>query len=90
LKKGAIVCISGKVPRTWTEKDEADFRRTLRRYDAVQIIAPRTPLFLLNRIWFKMILGGVTDFVLTRARFRGKGKLEFSGESFRFQAVGIN
>jgi len=90
MKKGAIVCISGNVPRTWAKKDEAEFRNQLHQFEAIHFITPRTPSFHLNSIWLTMISRGITDLVLASARFGGTGKLELSEERFRFQAVGLN
>ncbi len=90
MKKGAIVCISGNIPGTWSAKDEADFREKFDQFDAIQIVTPRTPRFLLNLIWMKMLSRGITDLFLARAKFRKRGDLEVSGEKVRLQTVGTN
>lgn len=90
MKKGTIVCISGNIPDAWSARDEADFRRRFKHYDAIQIVTPRTPRFLFNLIWMKMLSRGITDIFLARARFRKKGDLEVSEENIRLQMVGMS
>lgn len=88
--KGAVICIEGEAPDTWSEDDEFSFRKQLTEFEAVQITTSKLIPFMFRRIWINMLTEGITDLVLAKAEFRDNGELELSGKGCRLPMIGMS
>lgn len=90
MKNGAIICICGKVPDGWTVEDSQRFKEATAHYATVKIVTPGTSAFMMNYLWIKLILDGITDIVIAMAEFSQKRRLQFKPNSIRLPVVGMN
>jgi hypothetical protein len=90
LSTGAIICVAGEVPEDWGEADEADFRKTVDKFDAIRIMPSQIDAYQLQCQWLEMILKGVTEIVIWRAEFTESGRLEVNRQLCRLSIVALN
>jgi hypothetical protein len=90
VKSGAIICISGKVPEGWTVEDSLKFKETTANFCNVRIVTPGISAFMMNRLWLKLVLDGVTDIDIATAEFTHNRRLQLKPDSVKFYLVGMN
>ncbi len=89
MKKGAIICITGKAPEKWTENDEKSFRKKLHKFDTVELVTPQIFPSLMQGICLRMLTKGITDLFIAVAVFSKTGKLKLS-EIFKLPMIGMS
>lgn len=90
LTIGAIICIAGEIPETWSENDEADFRKQVNAFDAIRVLPSRANVYQLTYLWLDLISNGMTEIVILSAEFSENRRLNFSRRLLRLPIMELN